>query len=252
MSMSRTFLIGSAVALFGAVSATAETATIGVASNFAEAARALASDFREETGHQIRISIGSTGSLFTQIVMGAPYDIFMAADQTRPESIEQYNLGVEGTRFTYAVGYLTLWSSEPDTFTDGLEALQNAEFDHLAMANPDVAPYGVAAREVLEHYGLWEGLQDKIVIGENIGQVYVMVDSFSAELGFVAASNVISADNDYGVAWDVPGESYTPIRQDAILLKTAENNEAALAFIEYLQSDSAAPIMRFYGYGVAE
>ena len=232
--------------------AQAETATIGVAANFAGAARALASDYREESGHNIRISIGSTGSLFTQIAMGAPFDIFMAADQTRPESIEQFGLGVEGTRMTYAVGYITLWAADPNQFEDGLSALQAADFRYLAMANPDVAPYGLAAKEALEHYGLWDSLQDHIVIGENIAQTYVMVDSFNAELGFVATSSIVSADNDYGVTWEVPLEAYNPIRQDAILLKHGENNEAAIGFLEYLKSDAAAAILGFYGYGSAE
>lgn len=193
--------------------------------------------------------MGSTGKLYAQILHGAPFDILLAADQERPLLLERAGLAVPGSRRTFAIGRLTLWSADPERVQgDVPELLAAGSFRRLAMANPDLAPYGAAAREVLTGLGLYGALDKKIVTAENIGQTYAMVATGNAEIGFVAASGVRSTGE--GSRWDVPADLHAPIRQDAVLLSRAENNVAALAFLDFLQTDGARAIISGYGYGV--
>lgn len=193
--------------------------------------------------------MGSTGKLYAQILHGAPFDVLLAADRERPALLERAGLAVPGSRRTYAVGRLTLWSADPERVQgDIAELLTAGGFRRLAMANPDLAPYGAAAREVLTGFGLYAALDKKIVTAENIGQTYAMVATGNAEIGFVAASGVRSTGE--GSRWDVPADLHAPIRQDAVLLSRAENNIAALAFLDFLRTDRARAIISGYGYGV--
>ena len=198
--------------------------------------------------HRLRVAVGSTGKLYAQILHGAPFDVLLAADQERPVLLERAGLAVPGSRRTYAIGRLTLWSADPERVQGDIPALLTAgNFRRLAMANPDLAPYGAAAREVLTGFGLYGALDKKIVTAENIGQTYAMVATGNAEIGFVAASGVRSTGE--GSRWDVPADLHAPIRQDAVLLSRAENNIAALAFLDFLRTDRARAIISGYGYG---
>jgi molybdate transport system substrate-binding protein len=232
--------------------ASAAEALVAVAGNFSEVIERLESDFETATGHNLTVTTGSTGKLYAQIENGAPFDIMLAADRRRPELLEKEGLAVAGSRFTYAVGRLTLWSPDPGRVAaDGAETLRAGHFRKLAIANPDLAPYGEAARETLAALDLLEALGDRIVMGENIGQAYALVATGNAELGLVALSYVISPRNRMpGSRWEVPQELYTPIRQEAILLVRAADNVAARAFLEYLKSDGARAVIQSFGYGV--
>jgi molybdate transport system substrate-binding protein len=233
-------------------SARAADALVAVAANFAEVVEELAPIFERKTGHRLQATTGSTGKLYAQIISGAPFEILLSADAETPERLEDEGAGVAGTRFTYAIGRLTLWSSDPDRIKgDGRTALAAPDVRHIAIANPDLAPYGVAAREALQALGLWDELQGRIVMGQNIGQTHSMVATGNAQLGFVALSAVVGARAPtLGSRWDVPPELITPIRQDAILLRAGRENEAARAFLDFLWSDEARTVIERSGYDV--
>ncbi|WP_233356008.1 molybdate ABC transporter substrate-binding protein [Henriciella aquimarina] len=234
------------LALFPA-QAQADEATIAVASNFRPVMAELETVFESQTGHDLTVSVGSTGKLYTQIIHGAPYDIFLAADEARPKRLEAESQIVPGTRFTYAIGQLTLWRPEGGEISP--EALAAPDLRHVAIANPELAPYGAAATEVIAGLGLTGQLEGKLVRGENIGQAFAFVKTGNAELGFVALSQVLSLeDGERGARWDPPQTLYTPIRQDAVLLKRSADNEAAQAFIAFLRGDDAKAIISGYGY----
>ena len=238
-------------ALSAAGSAAAEEAIVAVAANFSEVVERLEADFERDSGHRLTVAVGSTGKLYAQIAHGAPFDVFLAADQARPERLEREGLAVAGSRFSYAIGRLTLWSPEPDRVGgDGAATLREG-FRLLAIAHPDLAPYGAAAQQTLESLGLWTGLEGRTVRGETVGQTYAMVASGNAELGFVALSHVLSPrGNRSGSRWDVPAEHHAPIRQDAVLLARAAGNPAARGFLDFLRGAEAKALIESYGYRV--
>jgi molybdate transport system substrate-binding protein len=227
-------------------------ATIAVATNFAAAAASLEPEFERLTGHTVTLTVGSTGKLYAQVRHGAPFDVFLAADQAHPELLERENLAVAGSRFTYAVGGLALWSADPTLLTEGAAAvLRGPKVRHLAIANPDLAPYGRAARQVLERLGLWREIEPRIVMGQDVGATYAMVATGNAEAGFVALSSLLSAqDQPPGSRWDVPAELYDPIRQDAVQLVRGAGNPAAAAFLQFLRSPTARGTIARSGYAV--
>jgi molybdate transport system substrate-binding protein len=237
--------------LLAATSAHADDALVAVAANFAGAVEAIGGEFAKDTGHTIQVTTGATGKLYAQIGEGAPFAILLSADAKTPAKLEEEGKAVAGTRFTYAVGKLSLWSADSGRIgTDPKAVLTAADTLHVAIANPDLAPYGVAAREALTAMGLWETIQPKIVMGENIGQTFSMVDSGAAQMGFVATSAVQAPGKEpKGSRYDVPQALFKPIRQDAILLKAGEGNAAAIAFLDYLKGDKAKRIIASFGYG---
>jgi molybdate transport system substrate-binding protein len=240
-----------ALTLLAAAPAHAEEALVAVAANFASAVEAIGGAFAEDTGHTIQVTTGATGKLYAQIGEGAPFAVLLSADAKTPAKLEEEGMAIAGSRFTYAVGKLSLWSADSDRIgADPKAALMSAETLHVAIANPDLAPYGVAAREALTALGLWETIQPKIVMGENIGQTFSMVDSGAAQMGFVATSAVqMPGKEPRGSRYDVPQEQFAPIRQDAVLLKAGEGNAAAIAFLDYLKGDKAKAIIASFGYG---
>ena len=221
---------------------------VAAASNFARAMISLASDFEENSGHKVKLVFGSTGKHYAQIHNGAPFDVFFAADIKRPRLLEQQGIAIAGSRFTYAKGKLILWSHMPNYVDSEGEVLRHGSFEHLAIANPNLAPYGRAAREVLKYRGLWEEMKQKVVRGENIGQAFQFVSSGNAELGFVAFSQVKNIDEPIeGSYWEVPQSLYTPIEQQAVLLT---DNEAGRSFISYIKSKPALKIISNHGYEI--
>ncbi len=227
----------------------ADEALVAVAANFAAPLAEVERAFEETTPHRLRVAVGSTGKLYAQILHGAPFDILLAADQERPELLERAGLTVTGSRRTYASGRLTLWSADPERIQGDVPALLAAgSFRRLAMANPALAPYGAAAEEVLQGFGLYAALREKIVTAENIGQTYAMVATGNAEIGFVATSGLWAVDG--GSRWDVPADRHAPIRQDAVLLARAADNVAAREFLDFLRDDRARAVISGFGYGV--
>jgi molybdate transport system substrate-binding protein len=226
----------------------ADSIQIATASNFRDAMSSLANNFELESGHELVLIFGSTGKHFAQIVHGAPFDAFFAADAERPTRLEKEGLTIAGSRFTYAGGQLVLWKPAAGSVKLDEAVLQNGQFRHLAIANPDLAPYGRAAAETLKSLGLWEALSDRLVRGENIGQTFQFVMSGNAELGFVAWAQLKSAPGLANNAiWLVPANLHQPIKQQAVLLN---DKPAARAFMQFVRSEAAAGIIREHGYTV--
>ena len=223
-------------------------ASVAVASNFAAPMKQLATQFEQATGHTLTISTGATGKFYAQIKNGAPFDVFLAADDETPARLMREGDAV--MRQTYAIGRLVLWSERPGYVTGNEDVLRQNRFQRLAIANPKHAPYGAAAIEVLTRLKLAYSVQPKLVIGENIAQAYQFIASGNAELGFVALSQVTQDGKlTSGSAWLVPASLHAPIRQDAVLLKRGENNEAARALFDFLKSPAAAlTLTRSFGY----
>ena len=247
----RTRILFGTLAL-GSGPAVAAEALVAVAANFAGAMAQLEAAFEAGGQHRIRVSTGATGTLYAQATHGAPYDILMAADRARPERLEAVGIAVPGSRRTYAVGRLVLWSTEPDrVLGEGVDTLRAGDFRRLAIANPELAPYGSAARDVLERLGLYDPLRDRIVMGENIGQAHAMVATGSAELGFVALSQLTGPDGEpAGSRWPVSETLHAPIRQDLVLLRRGAGNAAARAFLDFLETPAARRILVAAGYRV--
>lgn len=247
--LTRCLAIG--VLVFHSAGVMADEALVAVAANFKGVVDTLVPRFEQQSGHELRVSIGSTGQFYSQIVQGAPFDVFLAADQERPARLEREHRAVAGSRFTYAIGRLTLWSPDPGRIAgDGAATLERGDFRRLAIANPELAPYGTAAIAVLESLGLEERLRPKIVMGEDVGQAFGLVATGNVELGFVPLSYVLAPQNERpGSRWDVPAELYSPIRQDAVLLEHGADNAAARAFLQFLAGDEARAEIERRGYG---
>ncbi len=229
--------------------ARADEVNVAVASNFSVPMQKIAESFAQDTGHKAVLSFGATGKFYAQIKNGAPFEVLLSADDTTPAKLEQEGAAVVGSHFTYATGKLVLWSAKPG-FVDGQgDVLRKAGFQHLALANPQTAPYGAAAVEVLTRLKLLEALKPKFVLGENIAQTHQFVASGNAELGFVALSQVMT-DREMGAgsAWVVPQELYHPLRQDAVLLVPGQRKAAAAALMEYLKGAKAKAVILSYGY----
>lgn len=222
---------------------------VAVAANFTAPMQKIAAQFEQDTGNKAVLSFGATGKFYAQINNGAPFDVLLAADDETPAKLEQEGQGIRGTRFTYAIGKLVLWSAKEGYVDANGDVLKTGNFAHLSIGNPKTAPYGVAAVETLKKLNQYDRLQSKIVQGENISQAQQFVSSGNAELGFVALSQVWHDGKlNSGSAWIVPANLYSPIRQDAIVLKKGEGNPAAKALETYLKSDKAKAIIRSYGY----
>ncbi len=223
---------------------------IAVAANFTAPMKEIASAFTRDTGHKVISAYGPTGGLYAQISQGAPFELFLSADDAAPARLEQEGHSVPGSRFTYAIGKLVLWSPRED-FVQGPQSLDRADIRYLAIASPKIAPYGTAALQVLEKLERAAALRPRLVEGANITQAYQFVSTGNAELGFVALSQV-SKDGvlSEGSAWIVPEELYEPIRQDALLLNKGRDNPAARALLDYLKSDTARAVIAAYGYGL--
>jgi molybdate transport system substrate-binding protein len=237
--------------LAGIAQVHAAEVSVAVAANFTVPMQKIARAFEQDTGHKAVLSFGSTGALYSQIRNGAPFEVFLSADDTTPARLEREGLGVPGTRLTYAVGRLVLWSRQPGLIDANADVLRGSSFRRLAVANPKLAPYGAAAIETLTAMGVLQTVQPKIVQGENVAQTWQFVATGNAELGFVALSQVaVDGQVTQGSAWVVPDELHTPIRQDAVLLTRGKDNAAARALLEYLDSEKARALIRSCGYTV--
>lgn len=220
-----------------------------VAANFSAPVQQIVELFQKETGHTVKLSFASSGKFYTQIGGGAPFDVLLAADDAIPKRLVQEGKAVEGSRFVYALGKLVLWSAQPGFVDDKGTVLNKGNFEKLAIADPKLAPYGVAAKETLEKLVMWNAMQRKLVKGENITQAYQFVASENAELGFIALSQIMHEGRvTEGSWWLVPAGLHKPLRQSAVLLSGAQDNAAAKAFLAFLKSGKAATVMRGFGY----
>jgi molybdate transport system substrate-binding protein len=237
--------------LFVAGALHAAEAQMAVAANFAEPAKAIAAVLEKTTGHTLKVTVGSTGRLYAQIRNGAPFDVLLSADTHAPAQLEADGLAQPGSRFTYATGKLVLWSADAAKVDAQGAVLKTGGFRKLAIANPKTAPYGAASIEVIDKLGLTAALSPKLVQGESIGQTYNFAFTGNAEIAFVAMSQVLEGGRlKSGSMWVVPQHLYSPIRQDAVLLKRGANNEAALALMKLLKSPNIQGLIRSFGYDI--
>ena len=235
-----------AIAPFARAPLAAE-ARIAVAANFTQTARALAPLFHAASGHSLKISHASSGKLATQIMQGAPFDVFLSADVGHAARVEKAGFAVPGSRVVYASGRLALYSRDDQAFEDGETWLKRNAFRRLAIANPKTAPYGLAARQTLKHLGIWRMLRTRLVRGESVAQAFQFVATGNVDAGLVAMSQI---KNRHGARWQIPESYHAPIEQAAVLLKHGARNPAARAFLDFLLGDSARALIESQGYAL--
>lgn len=244
-------LVAFSALLFGAIvqPAAAGEVNAAVAANFTAPVQQIVELFQKETGHTVKLSFGSSGKFYAQIKEGAPFDVFLAADEKNPGLLEQEGLAVAGTRFVYALGKLVLWSAKPGLVDDRGAVLSHGNYNKIAYADPKLAPYGLAAQEALQKMNLWDKVQGKLVTGESIAQAYQFAASGNADLAFIALSQITKDGKiTEGSWWIVPADMYNPINQAAIRLTAAKDKAAAQAFLKFLKSEKAVAIIRSFGY----
>lgn len=243
-------LLGALMATMAQV-ANAGEVTAAVAANFTAPVQQIAELFQKETGHTVKLSFGSSGKFYSQIKEGAPFDVFLAADEKNPKLLEQEGLAVKDSRFVYALGKLVLWSAKPGFVDDKAAVLSKGSYNKLAYADPKLAPYGLAAQETLQKLKLWDKVQSKLVTGESITQAYQFAATGNAELAFIALAQVTKDGKvSEGSWWIVPADMYNPIKQSAVQLSAAKDPGAAKAFMAFLKSEKALAIIRSFGYGL--
>ena len=253
--MFKNILFGFCLFLLASISQSSFAATtlVAVATNFSKPMTEIVAGFEKATGHSANLSFGSTGKFVSQMENGSPFEILLAADEKGPEKLIKDGFAVSGSQFIYAVGKLVLWSATPGYVDAQGKILSAGGFKHLALADPKLAPYGVAAIEVLNGLKLQDKLQALIVQGESIAQAYQFVSTGNAELGFVSLSQVYDNGKvSSGSAWILPEELHAPIKQTAVLLKNGAQNPAATALLTYLKSAPALEIIKKYGYDLAQ
>ena len=240
-----------AAALLGFATAqarAADSATVAVAANFLTPLEAIQRAFERGGTHTLSLVPASTGQLYAQITNGAPFDVMLAADQETIAKLVANGRGDGATRFTYAVGSLALFTRDSAKFAPlGLDALRRADFRWLAIANPELAPYGLAAQQTLQALGLWETLAPRLVRGQSIAQTFALAETRNADLAFVALSQAI-AYREPATYFPVPEQLHAPLRQDAVLLAHGHENAAALEFLKFLRSAAATRTMAEFGY----
>jgi len=237
-------------AFVGSTSLAADDLRVAVASNFRQAMGAAAERFTQQTGNEVTLISGSTGKHYAQIMNGAPFDAFFAADAERPRRLENARRIVPNSRFTYAIGKLVLWSADSGLVDPMGDVLRLGAFAHLAVANPDLAPYGAAARQVLLSLGLWDAIGPRLVLGENIGQAFQFVVTGNAELGFVARAQLATPGHEFGgSSWEPPQSFYDPVQQQAVLLRDTATGRA---FMTFMRGEEARALIRAYGYDVPD
>jgi molybdate transport system substrate-binding protein len=223
--------------------------SVAVASNFIAPMKLIATQFERQSGHKLVLAFGSTGGFYAQIRNGAPFHVLLAADDETPARLVKEGAAVGASRVTYAIGRLVLWSAQSGLVDPRGEILRTDRFARLAIANPKLAPYGLAAQQTLQSMGLLQAVSARLVNAENIGQAYQFVATGNAQIGFLALAQVMQDGKpSAGSSWLVPSSLHEPIRQDAVLLNAGVGSSAALALLEYLRSDPARAIMRSFGY----
>jgi molybdate transport system substrate-binding protein len=243
------YLVITALLLMLPLAGQAGEVSVAVASNFTAPAKIIAALFEEKTGHNARLSFGSSGKLYAQIGNDAPYEVFLSADQETPAALIRSGQGISGSQFTYAEGSLALWTANTRIEGQLRNVLESGAFHTLAIANPDLAPYGAAAIQVMENMGIDIASIPRIVKGDNVAQTYLFVSTGNADLGFIALSQIMTANAVIqGSSWIVPHDLHDPVRQDAVLLAKGLANPAAKAFLAFLKGAETQAVIVSYGY----
>lgn len=238
-----------------ALPAQAKELKVVVATNFQGTLQTLAAGFEQDTGHTVTLSGVSAGPAYAQIVNGAPYDVWFSADVKNPETLDlKDGLALPGSRFSYAVGVLVLWSAKPGLVDDKGEILKkDGAWRHIAVSNPEIAPYGLAGHQVMQKLGVLDKFkaEQRIVQPNSVGQVYSQTASGAADLGFVALAQVIQKDGGIaGSHWFPPADHYAPIVQQALIVKSTQERALAEEFVAWIRSPRATRIIEAAGYSV--
>ena len=232
-----------------AANAQAAEIKVAVASNFANTLKEIAVEFQRDTGHQLAITPGATGKFYAQISNGAPFDVFLSADDETPRKLAQEGKAIAASQFTYATGRLALWSPSPDLVDKNADILKTDKFKYIAIANAKVAPYGQAAVQTMQKLGVLSKIEPRVVQGESIAQTFQFVSTGNAQLGFVALSQIFENGKiKTGSAWIVPEEMHEQLKQDAVVLQSCKNTSACQALMDYLKSEKIKKMMSSYGY----
>lgn len=242
--------------LMGALPSWAGDLTVAAASDLNFAFKELVAAFEKQSGHHVKLSLGSSGNFFSQIQNGAPFDLYFSADIRYPQKLEEAGYAVPGSLYRYAVGRIVLWvpGASPAAIDKlGMEALLDSSIRKIAIANPKHAPYGRAAVAAMEHFTVYERVKDRLVLGENISQAAQYVESGAADIGIVALSLALAPSmKAAGRYWEIPADAHPPLEQGAVILKSAKSPEAAKEFLEFLRGAEGKAIMTRYGFVVPE
>jgi molybdate transport system substrate-binding protein len=233
------------------LSAASEELTIAAASDLNFAIKELVAEFEKQTGHHVKLSLGSSGNFYSQIQNGAPFDLYFSADIGYPKKLEDAGLTVPGSLYRYAVGRIVVWTGHESRIdvAKGFDSLREPTVKKIAIANPKHAPYGRAAVAAMEHFKLYDQVKDKLVLGENISQAAQFIDSGSCEIGIIALSLALAPTmKTRGTYWEIPADAHPPLEQGAVILKSSTHQDAAKRFVEFMKGSQGQEIMKRYGF----
>jgi molybdate transport system substrate-binding protein len=239
------------VELFGA--AHADEITIAAAADLTFAFKDITAKFQQQTGDQVKLSLGSSGNFYSQIQNGAPFDLFFSADMSYATKLQDAGLTEPGSLTEYAIGKIVLWapSSSSADVNAGLAVLKDPSIHKIAVANPEHAPYGRAAVAAMKHEGVYDAVKDKIVLGENISQTAQFVQSGNADIGIIALTLAMApAMKDKGKYFEIPTDDYPPIEQAAVILKSSQKKDLARKFLAFIKTPEIAALMQRYGFAI--
>jgi molybdate transport system substrate-binding protein len=229
---------------------------VAAAADLTSALQEVAANYEKRTGVTVKLSFGASGALTQQIQNGAPFDVFFSADMDYPKQLIAGGQAESATLYRYAVGRLVLWvpkDSPLDVEHKGMDVLLDPSVKKISLGNPQHAPYGRAAAAALKHYGLYEKLSDRLVLGENVAQAAQFVESGNAQAGFVALAHATApAMQGKGKYWIVPAEAYPPLDQGAVVISSSPHKPDAAAFLEYVKTAEATAVLRRYGFSLPD
>ena len=225
--------------------------TVAAASDLNYAFKEVIAGYEQQTGHHVKLTLGSSGNFYAQIQNGAPFDLYFSADIGYPRKLEEAGLVVPGSLYPYAVGRIVLWTGNGShlDLSKGLEILREPTIKKIAIANPKHAPYGRAAVAAMEHFKVYDQVKDRLILGENISQAAQFIESGACDAGIIALSlalaPVMKAAGQY---WEIPAIAHAPLEQGAVILKQSKNPQAAKQFLEYIKGPQGQEIMKRFGF----
>jgi molybdate transport system substrate-binding protein len=230
--------------------------TVAAAADLNAALPELAVEYQKEGGNSVKLAFGSSGSLFSQIQNGAPFDMFFSADADYPRQLVEAGLAERSSLYRYAVGKLVVWvpaSSSLDLEQSGIKILRDPSVKKIAIANPQHAPYGRAAEAALRHFGIYEQVAPRLVLGENVSQAAQFVESGSAQAGLIALSHALSPSlKGKGRYWIIPPDAYPPLNQSAVILARSSRKQEAADFLAFLKTRRPIEVLKRYGFAIPE
>ncbi|MBL8071215.1 MAG: molybdate ABC transporter substrate-binding protein [Nitrospira sp.] len=245
-------LIAAVLLLFCATSPVcAEEIAVAAASDLSFAIKEVIGEFEKQTGHHVKLSLGSSGNFFAQLQQGAPFDLYFSADIGYPKKLEEAGLTVPGSLYRYAVGRVVLWAPKgaPLDIAKGLAVLREPTVRKIAIANPKHAPYGRAAVAAMEHAQVYMDVKDRLVLGENISQAAQFIESGACDVGIIALSLAVApVMKNAGSYWEIPAEFHPPLEQGAVILKQSKQQEVARQFLAFMQGPQGQEMMTRYGF----